>query len=66
MSEIPLELKKRRQKIVITLSPRAEDLLRAQNRRKGDMSRIIEELILAKYATPSAEVLGGEELEHKS
>jgi hypothetical protein len=50
---LPEEVKKRRAPIVITLSPRAEDLLRAQNRRKGDMSRIVEELILAKYAAPS-------------
>ena len=53
-----IEVKKREkvhtQKITLALDVKAIELLRDHNRRHGDMSRIVEELILAKFAPTSA------------
>lgn len=40
-------------KLTLTISKEADDLLHAQNRRTGDISRIVEELIIAKFGQPT-------------
>jgi hypothetical protein len=39
-------------KLNLSIEPRADDLLRLHNRRRGDLSRIVEQLIYKEYDVP--------------
>jgi len=39
-------------KLNLSIDPKADDLLRLHNRRRGDLSRIIENLIYKEYDAP--------------